>query len=204
MTVSLANTSEFATSVRDSGLDPVLRALLPRVRHWGDLWDQPDLAERVSISFSPRLTRSLGRTNPSRGVVRLAVHLQDAPPETLEEVLCHEVAHVAVHHRHGPGAKPHGPEWADYVRKAGFEPRVKAPAVLGDEGRGGMVKPPAPQAAATFEHRCPVCHTTRLARRPMPSWRCAECLDAGLPGRMLITHHNAAAPAERDTPSPAP
>ena len=99
--------------------DPVLDQLLSRIEEWGRLWGVPDLTAGVSISFSKRMTRSLGRTRPGQGTVRLAHHLKDAPPDVLEEVLCHEVAHVAVHRRHGRSAKPHGPEWADLVQSAG-------------------------------------------------------------------------------------
>jgi ribosomal protein L37AE/L43A len=38
-----------------------------------------------------------------------------------------------------------------------------------------------------YLHWCPVCHSRRFARRPMARWRCAECVDAGLPGALQIT-----------------
>ena len=166
------------------------------VSEWGRLWGVPELAERVSISFSRRMQRSLGRCQPARARVRIAGHLEDAPRELLEEVLCHEVAHAAAYLLLGPKAKPHGPEWSEMVRQAGFEPRTRAPAILAGPSRATSSDPtqaPSPAGRGTtgqgerFEHRCPVCQTTRVARRPVPSWHCAECLDAGLPGAMLIS-----------------
>jgi predicted SprT family Zn-dependent metalloprotease len=38
----------------------------------------------------------------------------------LEEVLCHELAHVAVYRLHGRSVRPHGPEWKRLVRQVGF------------------------------------------------------------------------------------
>ena len=95
------------------------------------------------------------------------------------------LAHVAAHRLHGPTAKLHGPEWQALVRAAGFEPRIRtrdaSPAQrTARKGATGRI----------YEHRCPVCQTVRTARRPMTTWRCAECLDAGLDGALVITRRD--------------
>ena len=149
---------------------------------WSKLWDLPELSESVSVVFSRRLTSTLARCRPAEGRIVLRADLRDAPARRLDEVLCHELAHVAVHRLHGPSAKPHGPEWQALVRAAGFQPRIRTR----DASHG---KRNARRAAAgrIWEHRCPVCQSVRTARRPMTAWRCAECLDAGLDGALIIT-----------------
>ena len=116
---------------------------------------------QCEVVFSPRLRSSLGRCKP--GVIRLHLGLKDEWSHLLPEVLCHEYAHLAVLKLFGPDAKAHGPEWADLVRRAGFEPRRRFPI---DE------KPTPPM---THLHRCPVCHATYRARTRRKLWTCATC-----------------------------
>ena len=85
------------------------------IHKWGERWGVPDLHEIVTVEFSSRMTVSLGRYQPATGRVRLASRLLDDAPDLLEETLCHEVAHVAVHRLHGAEAKPHGESWAELV-----------------------------------------------------------------------------------------
>jgi predicted SprT family Zn-dependent metalloprotease len=145
-------------------------------------WSVPAIVNRVEIQFSRRLRSSLGRCILSRGIVRLNRRLLKARPALLEEVLCHELAHVVTFERHGRHCRPHGPEWAALMRAAGFEPRVRA--------RLSHDLEVAVRAARTprrlYEHRCPVCQAKRLARRPVPQWRCAACVAAGLEGKLVI------------------
>lgn len=157
-----------------------------RIAQWALLWKAPGLETRVSVSFSRRLRRSLGRCVPARGVVRLNMRLLRSRPELLDEVLCHEVAHVAAYELHGRRTRPHGREWAALMRAAGFEPRVRT------LWRHDVVAAAArrPRRGLRYEHRCPVCQTGRLARRPVRQWRCAACVRAGLDGRLVITKRN--------------
>ncbi|MBX6363591.1 MAG: SprT-like domain-containing protein [Gemmatimonadetes bacterium] len=191
-----------ATPPPDAAVD--LRALLTA---WAAAWGDAGLTDAVAISFSPRLRRSLGRCRPATGRITLRADLRDGPAARLAEVLCHEAAHVAVHRRHGRAARPHGPEWRALVEAAGYEPRrlgVDAPNDRAGAptrsaaaepvralGTPPTAAPPAPRRRYRYEHRCPVCHTVRWARRPVRTWRCAECLDAGLAGERLITRRPA-------------
>ena len=140
------------------------------------LWGRPGLANSVIIQFSDRLRSSLGRTRVDVRRVRLNSLLASANKQLLNEVLCHELAHIAIYERFGKSEKPHGPEWKALVRQAGFEPRLRI-SVNGE-------KPST--ATRRFEHLCPVCQTIRYAKRPMTGWRCGNCVDAGLEGKLLI------------------
>jgi predicted SprT family Zn-dependent metalloprotease len=124
---------------------------------------------------------TLGRCHPERAEVRIASFLLDASESLQREVVCHEVAHAAVHELHGRAARPHGREWKVLMRAAGYEPRVRFPAEL-------LAQLPAPARGQriAWEHRCPVCHAVRLAGRPVRQWRCSRCLGAGLPGEVVI------------------
>jgi predicted SprT family Zn-dependent metalloprotease len=153
--------------------------LKARLEHWQKLWGIPELITRLHVRFSPRLRATWGRTLPARGTITLAESLATGPRERLEEVLCHEAAHVAVHMKYGRSARPHGHEWAAFVKAAGFAP-VRAL-------RAAVPSPPRVHPRALYEHRCTVCQSRRLARRPVPAWRCAECVSVGLAGAMTIT-----------------
>ncbi len=149
----------------------------------GARWSVPAIANRVEVQFSQRLRSSLGRCVPSRGIVRLNRCLLRAQPALLEEVLCHELAHIAVFERNGHACRPHGPEWAALMRAAGFEPRVRARLSHDLQASVGATR----TARRLYEHRCPVCQAKRLARRPVPQWRCAACVAAGLEGKLVIS-----------------
>jgi predicted SprT family Zn-dependent metalloprotease len=156
--------------------------LIPLLQAWAQTWGVPDLPTAVNIRFSHRLRRSLGLCKPSQGIVTLSAKLETGAPEVLAEVLCHEVAHIAVYRLHGAGATPHGKEWQKLVSAAGFEPRVFAP--------GPVVPRARRRRQRRYEHRCEVCHSVRYGGRPVPQWRCAECLDAGLAGTLTIIPHD--------------
>lgn len=152
------------------------------VAGWASLWNLPGLEDRVTVTFSTRFRTSLGRCAPTSGEIRLAAFLQNGADELLTEALCHEVAHAAAHELHGHRLKPHGPEWRALMETAGFEARARIPAAL-LQG----VTPPDARQRALWEHRCPVCHATRLARTAVRRWRCASCTEAGLSGQLIVT-----------------
>jgi SprT protein len=97
------------------------------IRDWSSLWRTPGLPDAIHITFSPRLRASLGRCSPRTGSIRLNPGLLEADPAILREVVCHEAAHVAAWLLHGRRARPHGREWKDLMRAAGYEPRVRWP-----------------------------------------------------------------------------
>lgn len=156
--------------------DPLLNAER-LIRNWTKKWGTPQLAEELTCEWSPRLTRSLGRAYPKRKLVRLSrVILQPEHRQFFEEVLCHEIAHVAVFLIHGPEAVIHGDEWKQLVTKAGYT------------ARRGIAIPGIPRnrPSLRYEHRCPVCHSKRYAKRPQLKWRCVGCKGNGLTGELEV------------------
>ena len=148
------------------------------VARWARLWSVKDLA-RVRVEWSARMTRSLGRAYPERRLVRLHPDLRRRP-SLRRAVLCHELAHIAAWEKSRGRSRPHGPEWTHLVRAAGFDPALRA--------RVPAASPPGASAPRPrWIHRCPVCQFRRTARRPVPAWRCARCVEDGLPGRLDIT-----------------
>lgn len=138
------------------------------------------LEDSVSVVFSHRMIKSLGRCDLKNKTIRLNPKLKGRRGEILLEVLCHEAAHIAVHETHGAGGSPHGEEWRRYVRQAGFEPLVATS--LKDFNPPPLRKP----ATAVYDHRCPVCQMTRRSPRRVSRWRCAACVWAGLDGRLIV------------------
>ena len=165
---------------------------LGSIARWGELWGVPGIERRVQVTFSARLRRSLGRCAPTQGTVRLNVRLLKSTAALLVEVLCHELAHVAVYELHSRRCRPHGPEWAALMRAAGFEPRARAR--LTHDVSALLV---APRRGSQYEHRCPVCRAVRFARRPVRQWRCVACLTAGLDGHLLISKWSNSSPPHR-------
>jgi predicted SprT family Zn-dependent metalloprotease len=95
------------------------------------------------------------------------------------EILCHELAHAAANRRPAAGQSPHGAEWSKLVQSAGFDPVAQLTTARKSS--------PSPQSRdARYEHRCLVCQFVRVARRPVASWRCPECVRCGLPGKLTV------------------
>jgi predicted SprT family Zn-dependent metalloprotease len=157
------------------------------VASWSAQWGVPGLERRLALSFSPRITRSLGRFSSKGPDVRLAAWLLASSPVLREEAACHEAAHAAVLELHGRRVRPHGPQWQALMRSAGFEPRVRIPE---DEVPAHLRRTASRRRSASdrilWEHRCPVCQATRLARRRVSGWRCALCRAAGLSGELVV------------------
>jgi len=145
-------------------------------RSWG-------LKEKAlpSTSISTRLRRSLGTCNLESNEVRLHRSLLDSKKDLLEEVYCHELAHLAVFIKYGTSVRPHGPEWQILMRVAGYKPNVRIKATFEMDSNRDSTSP-----KLYYRHFCPVCQTTRSSKRPQPRWRCAECVEAGLSGEMTI------------------
>jgi len=147
----------------------------------GGAWNSAGALEELNVQLSHRLTRALGCSYPSRALIRIAARVVDGPRALLEEVLAHEAAHVVVFKLHGRSTRPHGPEWAELMRQAGFKPRRTMPA-----GELGWQQPLRRRKRVSWRHTCPVCHSMRMAGRPVREWACAACREAGLTGELII------------------
>jgi predicted SprT family Zn-dependent metalloprotease len=158
-----------------------IQALKGSVARWARLWQVPRLVSDVALRTSSRFRRSLGSYRASRAQITLAAWLVDGPADLLEEVLCHEAAHAAVHLVHGGRVRPHGPEWRDFMARAGVLARVRIPASeIPDLGQARLTD------ARLWEHRCPVCQATRFAKTRVTRWRCSRCRGEGRSGELVI------------------
>jgi len=146
----------------------------------GTVWSCAALVDRTTVRFSTRLTQSVARADVARSVVTLSASLL-SDSKVLDEVLCHEVAHLVAHARVGRAEPPHGPTWQELVRQGGHVPALRISLLA----RTSESQSQAP-ASRRFVHRCLVCSFIRVSRRRMPHWRCRDCVDAGLDGTLAI------------------
>lgn len=139
--------------------------LRPWIASWGAAWSVPDLAERTTVSFTGRMSRSLGRCALRTGEIRLNAALLDGPEAALLEVVCHEAAHAATFILHGPKARPHGREWKALMRAAGYDPVVRWPEhMVPDEVKRKRGHSP-------FPYRAPRTAVSRgTGERPLLEW----------------------------------
>jgi len=160
--------------------EPSWKAVTRAFEKWCSLWGVPALADTVSVCVNTRLRSSVARVVVVDRCIELGPLFFSASVNQ-REVLCHELAHVAARLKHGRQMRPHGPEWRDLVRAAGFEPRARLPGV--SLLRSGARRH---RWARRYEHRCPVCQSAWYARKRMTAWRCPDCAAAGLRGRLHI------------------
>jgi len=151
---------------------------------WFSLWGLPSFDKSITINFSTRLQRTLGRCYARRRRITVAARLKEMHPSILEEVLCHECAHLAVFELQGESCRPHGREWGQFMTLAGFEPRRRL--LLDELG----ISSPNGRHRYVYIHSCPICQAKRVARRPVRSWRCADCMALGLDGLLEINRRS--------------
>jgi predicted SprT family Zn-dependent metalloprotease len=152
------------------------------IDRWADRWSIPKLRRHVAFRRNPRLRVTVARWVVASQCVELGPRFFKLRRHQ-QEILCHELAHAAALIKHGPCVSAHGREWRELVRAAGFEPKVRWLSPRENSTRPGGPRRPA----RLYEHRCPVCQAVRIARRAMTQWRCVECVDTGLAGRLEIT-----------------
>jgi predicted SprT family Zn-dependent metalloprotease len=166
---------------RSSDDDPLAQDLFHRAAaRFGAIWSAGSLSTTVRIAVSPRLTRSLGRADVRQRRITLAAGLTHAGT-LLDQVLCHELAHIVAFDRVGRSEGPHGPTWQYLVSEAGYAPQRRLP------GPASLAPIKLRSTSRKYAHRCPVCSFVRVASRRMPRWRCADCVLAGLDGHLDIT-----------------
>lgn len=108
-----------------------LEHLFQEAQRWAALWGLSRLMRDVDIEFSDELGAALGRCDLTRLTITLnGVLLLDRNEPLLLETLCHELAHVVASVRYGTRIAEHGPEWAEYMARAGFNPRPVIPESL--------------------------------------------------------------------------
>lgn len=108
-----------------------LERLFDAAKRWSAIWGLSRLMRDIEIEFTNVDTAALGRCDLQRRTITLnGVLLLPANEALLFETLCHELAHVVVAVRYGPRTAEHGPEWEEYMEKAGFKPRAVIPRSL--------------------------------------------------------------------------
>jgi predicted SprT family Zn-dependent metalloprotease len=154
--------------------------LAKTVRQWAKLWRLPELPGGITIRQNARLRSTLARWVIESNCVEVSTRFFERCRDH-REILCHELAHAVAVRISGRVVRPHGPEWCDLMRKAGFEPKAHCTS-----DRRVRASTSDFRAQLVFEHRCPICHAVRYGRKSVKSWRCVECVNAGLPGHLII------------------
>lgn len=155
------------------------KTLKEDIQGWSQLWGLPNLSQEVTVRFNGRLRTTVARLLSGVDVIEVGPRFI-ALQSKRREILCHELAHAAASRRRRGGQPPHGAEWAALVQSAGFDPvpRLTVPR---------KSSPSRQSRELRYEHRCLVCQFVRVARRSVHSWRCAECVRCGLPGKLTIS-----------------
>lgn len=162
---------------------PIPHPSILEPEEWSDihqlclLWGIEDIENEIRVEFSTRMTRSLGRTQVKRKIIRLSACLSGPLKKHIQEVICHELAHIAVEHKYGDNKKPHGTEWQSFVKLAGYEPSMRMVLDRSNLPKAGLRK---------FKHKCLVCSSERFAKVRMTRWRCSSCVETGLEGMLTI------------------
>ena len=177
---SVRNRGLLASIHRAIGTGGVSGPFARVIERWSRVWLLPDLPKSVSVQMNRRLRTSIARWVVSKERLELSSDFLK-PNLDHEAILCHELAHAAAIRKFGRRIRPHGPEWRSLVKSAGFEPR--SPRSVGRRIRRVEITKPG----VRYLHRCQVCHAVRYAKRPMPAWRCTECVQLGLEGTLQIT-----------------
>jgi predicted SprT family Zn-dependent metalloprotease len=168
-----------------TAVEPLARRLILELAR---TWKVPRAALAVQFVVNSRLRRSVARYLRKARVIQLGPRFFSVSSRH-EEILCHELAHAAVDFVYGTRAKVHGPEWRQLVEAAGYHPAAQAAftSLASRAASRQVAKTPRSFPGTVYVHRCPVCQMVRRARRPVPQWRCAACVAAGLSGTLQIT-----------------
>jgi predicted SprT family Zn-dependent metalloprotease len=174
----------------------VPRSLASCARAAGEAWHAAGYPLRLAalprVEVNPRFRRSLARFDGRRNRIEIRADVARWPARRLRPLLIHELAHAAVFQRHGTAARAHGSQWQSLMTLAEVEPTARAVAGCRSRPLASRDPVPPPMHAerntrrTQYAHRCPVCQMVRIAKRPVPRWRCRDCVGAGLEGRLVI------------------
>jgi len=172
-----------SNSDHDGQQDLLLKRAARIVRRCARRWNVAQLLQTPpTIKVSTRLKRRLAVASPLKNRVHFNVCLLECDIGFIEEIVCHEVAHLVAYLIHGPRIKPHGKEWRELVIAAGHRPVVRYKTLSWSQSGAASVSP-----KTMYVHTCPACHFSRRAKRAMRQWRCPVCRALGLEGHLCIT-----------------
>lgn len=161
----------------------VISQLRTQAREILSVWNAEDLMANLTLEYSDRMTRSLGRCLPERSIIRLRSDLAAKDAASIRrEVLAHELAHLVAHHRCSGSNAPHGATWRELITAAGYSPRLSAPGLEGCRS----ATMPKQTPSTIYVHRCLVCGMERRSRLVVKAWKCAACVEAGLDGQLEV------------------
>lgn len=154
-------------------------ALNDRASGWICQWRVPALLQQISLRRNDSLRTTIARWRENEKCLELGPRFFRMRRRRAE-ILCHELAHSAAIRIYGQEVSPHGPEWKALVTAAGYLPS----STLKTSNPSSLT--PHRRQSTWYEHRCPVCHAVRFAKKRMPQWRCPECTEHGLPGLLEV------------------
>jgi predicted SprT family Zn-dependent metalloprotease len=159
--------------------DLISDALNERAGGWIRQWRVPTLLHQICLRRNNSLRTTIARWRESEKCLELGPRFFRMRRRQ-DEIICHELAHAAALQIYGEGVLPHGAEWRALIAAAGYLPSATfTPAKSSSQVSRRM-------GGTWYEHRCPVCHAVRFAKKRMPRWRCPECTEHGLPGLLEI------------------
>jgi predicted SprT family Zn-dependent metalloprotease len=159
--------------------DLLSAALKKRANDWIRQWRVPTLLNQTSVRRNNLLRTTVARWRENEKCLELGPRFFRMRRRQ-DEILCHELAHAAAVRVHGRGVSPHGPEWQALIAAVGYSP---SPVFKTSKSISQI---PQRNESSWYEHRCPVCHAVRFAKKSMKQWRCAECSQHGLQGLLRI------------------
>ncbi len=146
---------------------PGRETLIMVAERCGRVWEMPELAASVKISYSPRLRTSLGQAVLEKRRVELNTRLLQAHPDQLIPTLIHELAHVAVHMRYGR-VPPHGRHFRVLMAAMALNAKATHNLPTARLIRRGRRK-------FFYVHKCSDCGYSFVARRPRRDCYCRRC-----------------------------
>lgn len=146
------------------GILPSVAELRRRAREWFECFGVSDRIDPFEVIWSGRLSTSAGRAELVRRRILLNPRLLLRVPDQVDRILVHEVAHLAAHVLHGPGIKPHGPEWRALMARAGQNPEACHRFPIAGLQRRRFY----------YLHMCSSCGG-RAVRRRSQTMRCSRC-----------------------------
>jgi len=155
-------------------------ALNERASGWIRQWRVPTLLRQISLRRNTSLRTTIARWRENEKCLELGPRFLRMRRRQ-DEIVCHELAHAAALEIYGEGVSPHGAEWRALIAAAGFLPTVTFTAEKSSSQVSRRI------GGTWYEHRCPVCHAVRFAKKRVPQWKCTECSEHGLPGLLKIT-----------------
>ena len=103
---------------------PTKQILLAVACRCAQAWQCEQMCDNLRVAYNSRLKTTAGLAYLKENRVELNTRLLSKNPTHLIPTLIHELAHLAVYHRFGPSAKPHGREFLTMMRAVNQSPKA--------------------------------------------------------------------------------